>query len=196
MYNSGMSKISIAVIAIFALLVAAAFWMPPATPSTPADLSEGAMKTYESTDLGISFLYPTNYYITELHAGNGERTHHALILVEDTPGNRDLMEGKMIGESPTGITIDIYQNDLDKYTTESWVRGHGASNFKLSDGMLKETTVSGKPAFRYAWSGLYEADNVAIATDRYIYSFVGTYIAPEDKVRDDFANLMQTVTIR
>ena len=159
--------------------------------------SDGGSITYRSEQLGVSFEYPSTYFITERELGDAHRRHHSIQIIEDTQFNRDLVAGKVIGtEGPTAMSIDAYQNDLDGYTTEQWVRGHSASNFKLSDGELLPVLVDDYEGLRYRWSGLYEADNIAVATPPYVFSFSATYLNPTDVIRNDFEELIKTVEIR
>ncbi len=77
------------------------------------------------------------------------------------------------------------------------MRGHSASNFKLSpDGGLAHTTLDDHPALKYRWSGLYEADNTVVATADYVFSFAVTYLSAEDPIRRDFESFLQTVDLR
>ncbi len=153
------------------------------------------IRLYQSAALGIRLEYPDHYFVTEREVGNGERGHYAIQLIEDTPFNRDLVAGNIQGaEGTTAISIDAYQNNLDGYTTESWVRGNSASNFKLSpDGVLSSAAIDGKEGVRYRWSGLYEGETVAVATPGYVFAFSVTYLTPQDTIRSDFERVIASV---
>ena len=127
-------------------------------------------KTYRSETYGISFTYPAKYFVQEMST-TGERIQATIVLMEDTPENRGLAAGNLSdgrGGPPT-ITIGIYQNNLDKYTAESFIRGTNFSNFKLSDGILTPYAVGGLSGFAYHASGLYENENVAVAQPEFVY---------------------------
>ena len=152
-------------------------------------------KMYRSEALGIAFDYPAHYYLEEKNLSTGARTRYALILTEDTEENRAVREGTAgPREGPTAITIDIFQNNLDNYTTEKWVRGTNDSNFKLSpDGVLTATLLGGEAALTYRWSGLYEGETVAVARPDFIYAASVTFLTPEDTTRDDFDKVLESV---
>lgn len=150
-----------------------------------------AMRTYSSTEYGISFPYPSTYLLTEHDAaGSALRKHHVITLLrrEDLP----LPEN---GEGPPSITIDIYQNDLDRQTAEQWIRNSGASNFKLGNGLLTRTTAGGLPALSYRWSGLYEGTTVVVAEPAWIYAMSVTYMEMGAPIVQDFAALRDSARI-
>lgn len=147
---------------------------------------------YESSQYGISFTYPSGYTLDERSVpGSGERLHHVITLTrtEDLP----LPEN---GEGPPAITIDIYQNDLDKLSTEQWIRNTSASNFKLGDGTLASTTISGWPALSYRWSGLYEGTTIVQARTAWVYAFSVTYLEMGADIIQDFVAIRDSVRIR
>lgn len=150
--------------------------------------------TYSSLEYGLSFAYPKNYSIAE-NTFTGERLRHSIVIFEDTPGNRDILSGYNQGtEWPPTITITVFQNNLDKYTLQSFVEGTSFSNFKLSDGNKTETVVAGRPAWRYRATGLYENDNVVVVRPEYVYMFTVFFNSPEDQIRDDFESILKTVS--
>jgi hypothetical protein len=118
------------------------------------------------------------------------------VLTEDTEENRAVREGRSPGrDGPVAITFDLYQNNLDKLTLESWLKSTAVSNFKLSDGTYVSTKIAGHDALKYHWSGLYEADNIALATPDSILSVAVTYINPAESIRQDFENIVDTIRI-
>ena len=147
--------------------------------------------------IGLRFDYPAKYFVEVQNLGDGHRAHFALVLYEDTPENRTLIEyPKSVPprEGPPTITIDIFQNNLDASDTEGWVRGSNDSNFKLSpDSVLSPARVGGEAGLRYRWSGLYEGESVAVARPDNIYMFSVTYLSPEDPIRGGFEALLSTV---
>lgn len=166
---------------------------PDSTPTTtPHGGGEAQMRTYSSAEYGISFEYPDSYTLTEVDSpGSAQREHHAIVLqrTEDLPAPAG-------GEGPPSITIDIYQNDLDDQTTESWIRGSSASNFKLGPMTLASTTIDGKAALSYRWSGLYEGTTVAIARPDWIYAFNVMYLQMGDDIVQDFVALRESAQLR
>ncbi|MEK7649581.1 MAG: hypothetical protein AAB367_01265 [Patescibacteria group bacterium] len=154
------------------------------------------LRTYQNIERGIAFEYPAKYFLEAKEVGNGERWHFVITLTEDTEENRAVREGRAPGrEGPVAISFDFYQNNLDTLSLESWLKSTNASNFKLSDGTYINTMVAGRDAVKYHWSGLYEADNVALATRDAILSIAVTYIDPAESIRQDFENILDTLRI-
>jgi hypothetical protein len=154
-------------------------------------ISKREQEQYTNATYGISFSYPTSYVLTEMDAPGSEmRKHHVITLMrkEDLP----LPER---GEGPPAITIDIYQNNLDKQTTEGWIRNSRESNFKLGEGRLASTTISGFPALSYRWSGLYEGSTIVLAEPNWIYAFTVTYLEMGAPIVQDFVALREGVQI-
>ncbi len=146
------------------------------------------LRTYQSEAFGFSFSYPNRYILTEQEVGNGERTHYSVVLTR--PEDLPLAENS---EGPATITVDVYQNNLDRLPLLEWLTGTSFSNFKLSDGTYAPVTVSGTDAVRYHWSGLYEANTVAFLRGDFIISFSGMYLAPEDQIVSDFESAVSSI---
>ncbi|MDZ4226851.1 MAG: hypothetical protein U1D26_00035, partial [Patescibacteria group bacterium] len=94
---------------------------------------------------------------------------------------------------PPTITITIFQNNLDNYTTRGFVEGTNFSNFKLSDGNTTELSVGGEAGLKYSATGLYENDNVVVALPSYVYMFTAFYNSPTDRIRADFEDVLRSV---
>jgi len=157
----------------------------------PTATSTPQVNTYRNETYGIAFTYPTTYALEEAERGNGERAHYAIVLTKKTdlppPAN---------GEGPTGISIDIYQNNLDTQTLIGWLTGNSASNFKLSpDGTYTTASVDGREAIAYRWSGLYEADNTAFLHKDNIVSIAATYITPDDDSLRVYRGLLNSMEL-
>ncbi len=151
-------------------------------------------KTYSSLKLGLSFNYQAYYYLEEKALGSGERRHYALILTEDTDENRRVRQGLEEGrEGPPAISIDAYQNDLDGYGAEIWIKNTNFSDFKLSDGNLAPVMIGGESGLAYRSTGLYETDNSVVARPGYVYRFAAGWLTAEDRIRSDFQELLQSV---
>jgi len=164
---------------------------PPNGNGTGDGGAQTEEKTYSSETHGVSFTYPGDYFLTERDPA---QNHHAIIIIEDTPSNRDIVEGRgPATEGPTAITVDIYTAPSGQ-TLESWVRTSPQSNFHLSpDTNLISGELQGNPAFTYRWSGLYEGDSAVVLKNGKIYMFSGTYLTQEDRIRDDFIDVLQSV---
>lgn len=172
------------------LIAIGIFWFTrPTEPVANPNLS--GMQAYSNTTYGISFSYPDTYELKEVDAPGSElRAHHAIVLISkaDLPLPTN-------GEGPPSITIDMYQNNLDKQTTEDWIRNTSASNFKLGEGRLATTTISGMPALSFRWSGLYEGTTIAIADEKWVYAFTVTYLEMGADIIQDFVAIRDSVRI-
>lgn len=146
------------------------------------------INTYTNDAYGITFDYPDGYVLQETERGNAERGHYwvTLIRTEDaTPPEN--------GEGPTAISIDIYQNNLDKQTLFDWLTGTNDSNYKLSDGASASTTVAGEDAVSYRWSGLYEGETTAFLRNDNIVAISVTYLTPQDVNITVYRDLIKSI---
>lgn len=145
---------------------------------------------YENKKFGISFSYPNGYVLEEREIGSGEREHYAITLMRqaDLPLPKD-------GEGPPTISIDVFQNNLDRLTLMQWLTETSYSNFKLSGGRYAETTVGGTSAVFFHWSGLYEGNTVAFLHGDVVVAISGTYLAPGDPIALDFEEVLASVRL-
>ncbi|OHA81476.1 MAG: hypothetical protein A2675_03320 [Candidatus Yonathbacteria bacterium RIFCSPHIGHO2_01_FULL_51_10] len=150
-------------------------------------------KTYRSEVFGFAFEYSDKYFLETREIGDGGEGHSVVSLTEDTEENRLVREGKSPGrEGPVAITFDVYQSP-DQPDSLDWVKKNPASNFEPLGRDITEVVVAGKPAISYHWSGLYEADAIAVANNDYMLVMTATYIFPEDEIRADFSETVNTV---
>jgi hypothetical protein len=168
--------------------------------SVPSPHTQNAdLKTYSNQTYGLKFLYPKEYFLEEKEVVEGVGLRHLqIILTEDTEENRLLREGQSPGrEGPVSVTILAYPK-LGSSNVFEWVTKSAGniSNYKISkEGTTASTTVSGKEAIRYSWSGLYEGDSIATSNDKNFIIFSVTYMNPSDKIRSDFQKILSTVEI-
>lgn len=164
-----MKKLPLA-LAVLVLIILAVLVYRETTTESPQ-----ASHAYTSEIYAFSFSYPEGYVLSEREVGNAHRAHYAITLTraEDVA----VPEG---GEGPTGITIDVYQNNLDQQTLLAWLTGGNDSNYKLGDGTYASTTVDDTEAIRYSWSGLYEGETTAFRHAGGIVAVTVTRLAPDD----------------
>ncbi len=153
-----------------------------------------SVATYASPDYGVSFSYPSRYFVAQRDMGTLERGHYNVSLFQDTSFNRDLVAGKVQGtEGPISLSVDIYQNNLDNLTPEQWMVERSESNYTLGRGTFVRESVGGVPGVAYTWSGLYNGRTVVVAKGEYLYSFTATYDSLTDITLADFPMLLQSV---
>lgn len=176
----------IAILAVF--LLAAGYFLyvrGVGKLSVPVDV-------YQNEAYGISFKYPDTYVLQEREVGNGERAHYAVVLI-DRVALANIPEA---GEGPPTITIDIFQNNLDKQSVEGWIQNTSESNFKISlDRTLTPTSVGGASAQKYTWDGLYRGDSVVFAHRENIVMASVMYPTPRDQIRADFFDILSSITL-
>lgn len=184
-----------AITALIALLAVLVFGMLIVEyrkePTSPSGNGAAKLITYRNVQYGFEFKYPESYAIDEKEVGNGERNHYNITLIDRT--ELEGLKNAPPREGPIAITIDIYQNDIDKQPVLFWVTGTNISNFKLSDGTYETATVAGKEAIIHQWSGLYEADNVILEHKENIFSLASTWLGAEDQIREDFAEMIKSL---
>lgn len=163
----------------------------PIPPAHVAGTVASTTAMYSSDAYGITFQYPNSYALTEAQRGNGERALHVVTLVRKTgvPPPKD-------GEGPPTIELAFYQNNLDKLSAVAWVKNDSRSNWKLGDGTLATTTVSGVPAVFYRWSGLYEGATLAFPHKGNIVTASVTYLTPEDENIRVFQDILSSLRLR
>ncbi len=156
-----------------------------------ADESPKTALRYVFDAFHLSFEYPDTYVLSERDgSGEAERGHHMISLIDKVAAS-NIPEG---GEGPTAITIDIYQNRLDRLSLESWIHTNAESGFKQSvDGVLSSSTISGVPAISYTWDGLYRGESVVFMHRERIYKVSVTYLTPSDQIRADFERVLASI---
>ena len=160
------------------------------SPSGGSNRAEHTL-SYTNPTYGLAFTYPDTYELTERdEEGSALRAWHTIVLIrkEDLP----MPEG---GEGPPAITISLHENDLDHYTTEEWIRNVSASNYKLGDGTLASTTISGLPALSYRWDGLYQGTTIALAQPSWVYALTVTYLEMGAPIVQDFVQIRDSVRL-
>jgi hypothetical protein len=145
-------------------------------------------ESYSDTEHGISFSYPEGYVKTEQEVGNGEREHYLIMLVRK--GDEIAPEG---GEGPIAITIDIYDNSVDKLSVMDWMKNTNQSNFKLGPGTYDTEQVGGEAAYTYTWSGLYEGRTTVLAHGTDIVAISVTYMDPNDDILIAYDDVVSSI---
>lgn len=147
-------------------------------------------KFFENQVLGLSFSYPSRYKLTEREVGNAERGHYQIMLaMSETPSEPEIPR-----EGPPAITIDIYQNNLDRQSLTDWLDTND-SNYKQAISPLASTTIVGQEAVRYTWDGLYRGDTTAFVYGSNIFAFTVTYLGVEDQIRNDYQAVLSSLKL-
>jgi hypothetical protein len=151
---------------------------------------------YKNASYKLGFKYPETYYKKEkLDAGTPESPQLSVILAEDTPDNRAVLDGTTTEtrEGPTAITVDVYQN-TDKLATKDWIGKD--TNWTVANSVATRTTVAGLEALTFTWSGLYEGKTVIVTSGDKAYVLSVTWMNPDDQIKKDFETLLSTITLK
>lgn len=184
-------KIIIFGIVLFAAAgVVCIFWHP----SFFGVPKEQKIEAYVSEKFGLRFVVPKGYFVAkEVDESTGERKRYSIILMEDSAESRAFLAGEYPGtEFPPTITIGVFQNDQDHHTPRQFVEGTSFSNFKLSDGRLSDVSAGGRQGLRYHATGLYENENIVVATPEFVYMLTVFFNTPTDKIVSAFEDLVKT----
>ncbi len=189
--------IGVGIIAVIALLYV--FAQRNAEDASLTVTEQDTYVTHEDSTYGIEFDYrigPTGYIIQNKEK-NAETELTFEYLYTLTPKkDYELMESNPEGtEWPPSISIAIYSND-EKMSASNWVDAHPMlSNIELASGEVnRDAVVGGANTVRYMVDGLYMTDTAAVAHGEYIYVFSGAFLDTETPIRQDFIDLLDSVT--
>lgn len=194
------TKTAIAVVVALVVVAGAAFFLMgnreplgEMAPVVPAE-QKASMKVYSNADLSLSFEYPSNLFLYERNdVGTEANPQTAVMLVEDTQENRDVLEGRSTEprEGPTGISITVFENP-QKLNAADWVTND--TNWTVANSSATPVTVNGREGVSFTWSGLYEGRTVIVTTDTHAYAFSVTWMTPEDQIIRDFDMVLNSAT--
>lgn len=152
------------------------------------------LKSFSSSDFGISFKYPAAYALFENDStfGDGTVSYHYLVAMP-----QDAVEAILASnadtEWPPALGFLIHSKPRDYTTLEAWIRTHRESNFideEWADTTLTETKVAGVPALRYRGDGLYSNEYVAFAHGNHV-----VLVSLAKETGEDFDALLGSITL-
>lgn len=155
------------------------------------------LNRYANPVLGLTFEYSMNYLLNEkggIAGTSGDEPRGAIILVEDTQENRDLIEGRTTEarDGPTSINITIFPNP-DRLNAEDWVRADTNWTVRTSEAApIGRGRVTG---VMYSWSGLYEGKTVIVTEGTRAYVFSVTWLEPSDPILTEFDKILESVEL-
>lgn len=195
-YAGSMNKVLTAIVMLIAaaiLLATAATVLQRRSPAS-SETGQAGVVRYENAEYGIRFEYPEGLYLKEVEAGGSGRLQLALVLVEDTQENRDVLGGKVTEprEGPPGITIDAYANP-DRLDAEAWVRQD--TNWTVATSSSTPAQVAGEEGVTFGWSGLYEGRSVVVAKGDRAYVLAVTWMDVDDRIVGDFGAILSSLEL-
>ncbi len=189
------------IIIVVVVLAALGIWFGVSRAREGAS-GNGDTTVYTNDQYGFSFKYPEKYFLEE-HKLTGTSTEDGtklldVVLIEDTPTNRSIVErtNETATEGPIAITISVYENNNEHKTLSQWIRTNENSNFRLSNGTYASTTVAQKEALIYEWSGLYEGMSTIFEHANNILMASVTRIAPTDTILEDYERIMNSMSFK
>lgn len=146
-------------------------------------------QTYANELLGISFSYPTGYILSESSTTeNGNERYAISIIAEEDAVPR------LNAEGPTAITVESFAYP-EPAALASWLT-RSESNFHLGDGTTASTTIDGREAVTYRWSGLYEGETTTFLSNGNVIAVSVTYMSPADEIYADYLGLLASLRAR
>lgn len=150
-------------------------------------------RIFTSDKYGFSLIIPAEYTLLEGEKGGEKRAHYSYVMLK----NEDASNPPKNGERAPTIDVDIFQNNLEELSLPTWFHTHGASNSKLTATQsYATTTLAGKEAISYHWSGLYEGETIAVEYKDNIIAFTVTYIGLDDKNIPAFKRVLGSVELK
>jgi hypothetical protein len=158
----------------------------------PSGAAAAGMHAFTSDELGVRFRYPDLYYLREAEVGTAARPQRAIVLVEDTQENRDLLDGVPTAarEGPTSIMIDVYANPRD-LSARDWALAQ--TNWIARAGPLTPVEVAGEAGISYGWDGLYAGRSAIVTRAGHAYVFSVTWMTDQDRILEDYEALLASV---
>ncbi len=154
-------------------------------------LARPTIQTYQNAASGLTFYYPSLYYLREREVGTQKKPQTSLVLVEDTQVNRDLLDGKTVEarEGPTSITVDIYHNQNGLSASE-WAKND--TNWNLGSKKTKSVMVGGREGVSFDWDGLYKGKSAVVTVGKRVYVFSVTSMDPGDRILIDYEAVLKS----
>ncbi|MBP9710921.1 MAG: hypothetical protein KBD50_01515 [Candidatus Pacebacteria bacterium] len=163
----------------------------PIATGTPVDDTGPEVTAYGSLEHHLAFVYPANYELKEFPLKNEADEWTAITLIDKEILKSAIENGA--SEGPPTIAIQIFPNPTN-ITAEEWIKGSRFSNYGFSTNTtFATTTIGGQPAFGYIYSGLYSTDVLVVSHNSKIYMFLADWIAEDDKNRQDFDPIIESV---
>lgn len=156
---------------------------------------------FSDPETEIQFEYktePDGYVVDDLTAFIGEQQEGTEVLkvyrVINAREKIELETSEGGREGPPVITVMVF-NNLKNQSASLWVDEFTMfSNVHLLIGDVeRDAVVGGANAVRYRTDGLYQNENVVVASGGYIYVFSGAFLEENSTIHNDFRTLVDSV---
>ncbi len=152
--------------------------------TSPTENGTTENQTYTSTAHGFSFTYPKDWELSERSMTVQGVKLETVTLI---PSDFEAPEG---GEGPPSVTVIVGENTNGKALAE-WLNQFqsaiGGPAFDFTEG-----TFVGLPSITYTSTGLYEADNIAIARGNNVYVISGSWMTRQDASLQVFNQVVES----
>lgn len=176
--------VALAVVAVGAYVFSGAEVQAPTQTNGAPQLS-----TFEDESLPLSFSYSQEYALEkrEIEVGGVMATYLTLIPADYVPPQG--------GEGPPAITVAVYPNPAGKPLAD-WLAGMtNAAPTPTGGWDFSEATIDGRDGLAYTSTGLYESDNIAVASSGNIYVFSAAWMTREDRTLKELDTLLRSVNL-
>jgi hypothetical protein len=151
---------------------------------------------FTSASLGLSFKYdnsPDGFVVRMVPQSSDSPAGYlgGLVLLRTADSHVVIRDG----DGPPAISISVYDNP-SQATADTWVQSSPWGNVRAGDAILPVVYGGGAQGVRYTSEGLYSADTVVLAKGTRIYLLVGMFDSQEAALKDAFAKVLSTLSLR
>lgn len=155
-------------------------------------------KTYNSKYLGISFRYPSRYFVREFKEGDGVigQISGSIDILPDLPNVREALEMRP-GEGYIPLHMKIARSQM--FGSAQFSKDYFLS-LRRRECCSAKTTLFGVEAVisfvKEIEQGIGVSEIIEFPRDKYIYSVEISYIDPKEDKRIDYYKILSTIEIR
>lgn len=159
------------------------------------------LNQFQDSSVEVAFDYldgPDGYVIDDLSAFVGEELQGIefvkLYRIMNAKEKFELENSEGGREGPPAIQLMVFRNNLNQ-SASAWVDAFPAfSNIEMVLGEVdRDVVVGGANAVRYTTDGLYQTENVVVASGGYMYHFAGSYLEQRSLIHQDFREMIGSV---
>jgi len=146
---------------------------------------------------GISFaarVEPDGYILIQPPKGEQDTSAFVKAYILFNRAEYEEAQGREGTEGPPFISILIFDNE-ENQTPREWAESNsGLANLGLIQGNITDVGIGGASAIHYSADGLYVSENYIVSENEKLYFLIGSYATADQKIREDFKALIDTIT--
>lgn len=151
---------------------------------------------YWNADMGVSFAYrtdPNGYTLTEGDISEVDSdTLEKILILMNTEEYKEMKESDIPREGPPVISMMIFKNPENR-SVRQWLENNASVANYQPETQVTDVEFGGVEGVRYATDGLYQTDVVVMRNNYKIYVISGGYLDPNDVIRKDFTDFLNTL---